>query len=104
MKKERIVSLFLVLVLLFSLTPAAYAKERFEVDAKAALLIDVGTGETLFEQNAHEHNYPASITKVMTALLFAGCGAARPLFIVEKPAEGIRPGNRNGRDSALDCR
>ena len=50
MKKERIVSLFLVLVLLFSLAPAAYAKERFEVDAKAALLIDVGTGETLFDQ------------------------------------------------------
>ncbi len=69
MKKQRIASLFFVLVLLLSLAPGVSAKDRFKADARAALLIDVGTGEILLEQNAHEHNYPASITKVMTALL-----------------------------------
>ena len=69
MKKERIISLFLIFVLCLSLAPCAYAKGGFETDAKAALLVDVGSGEVLYEKNAHERNYPASITKVMTALL-----------------------------------
>ena len=69
MKIQRFFSLFFVLVLLASLTPAAYAAEPFEVDARAALLIDVGSGETLYEKAIHERNYPASLTKIMTALL-----------------------------------
>lgn len=36
---------------------------------KAAVLMDADTGEVLYELDAHEQNYPASITKVMTALL-----------------------------------
>ena len=69
MKKRRVLSLFLILLLFVSLAVPVYAKDNFEADARAALLVDVGTGEILYEKNAHEHNYPASITKVMTALL-----------------------------------
>ena len=39
------------------------------IKAKAALLVDETCGLTLYEQNSHEKMYPASITKVMTALL-----------------------------------
>lgn len=39
------------------------------VEATAAILVDTGTGTILYEQAAHEQRYPASITKVMTALL-----------------------------------
>ena len=71
MKKQRFLSLFLLLSLLASLflTPTACAYEDFDLDAKAGLLIEANTGEVLFEKNAHQENYPASITKVMTALL-----------------------------------
>lgn len=69
MKKERILSLFLILVLLCALTPTVRAANSYEADAKAALLIEAETGELLYEKNIHERNYPASITKVMTALL-----------------------------------
>ena len=71
MKKQRFLSLFLLLSLLVSLflTPAVSAYEDFALDAKAGLLIEANTGEVLFEKNAHQENYPASITKVMTALL-----------------------------------
>ena len=69
MKKARIFSLFLRLVLFLSLVPSVRAVSGFDVDAKAALLVDVGSGETLYEKNSRERNYPASITKVMTALL-----------------------------------
>jgi len=71
MKKRRFLSLFLSLLLLAAsmAAPAAAAGDSFEANARAALLVDVGTGETLYGKNIHERNYPASITKVMTALL-----------------------------------
>ena len=39
------------------------------IEAAAAILVDADTGTVLFDQNAHEQRYPASITKVMTAML-----------------------------------
>ena len=39
------------------------------IEATAAILVDATTGTVLYEQDAHEQRYPASITKVMTTLL-----------------------------------
>ena len=39
------------------------------IDGTAALLMDQATGTVLLDQNGHERRFPASITKVMTALL-----------------------------------
>ncbi len=47
----------------------AYATEPIHIDAKAALLVDLDSGTVLYEQNAHDQLPPASLTKVMTALL-----------------------------------
>ena len=58
-----------VLLLLCTLLPWAAASEAFSVDAKAAVLIDGGSGRVLFAQNADEMLPMASTTKVMTALL-----------------------------------
>ncbi|MEG2000416.1 MAG: D-alanyl-D-alanine carboxypeptidase family protein [Evtepia sp.] len=64
------ISLFLAFLLVFSvLLPHAYAVEPMEVAATAALLVDADHNEVLFEQNAHKKCFPASTTKVMTALL-----------------------------------
>ena len=79
MKKSRLFSLFMALILALSLAaPFASAAEGssgsaildgMTVDAKAAILVDPDTDEILYELNAHEKMYPASITKVMTCLL-----------------------------------
>lgn len=37
--------------------------------ANAAIIMDVGTGKILYEKNAHDKKYPASITKIMTTML-----------------------------------
>ncbi len=39
------------------------------IQAEAAILIDASTGKVLYEKNPDEQLYPASITKMMTALL-----------------------------------
>lgn len=39
------------------------------LSAQAALLMDFDSGEILYEVNAHQRRYPASTTKILTALL-----------------------------------
>ena len=45
------------------------SRASFSVAAKAALLVDLNTGRAVYEQNADERIYPASLTKIMTCLL-----------------------------------
>ena len=73
MKFRRFLALFFSLVLIVTLGASALAADGdtgdWEVAAKAALLADPDTGEILYARNIHERLYPASLTKVMTALL-----------------------------------
>ena len=47
----------------------AYNMEQEELEVKAALLVNVTEDKVLYSQNATEMIYPASITKLMTALV-----------------------------------
>jgi len=69
MKKNRIFSFFLSLFLIGSFLLPTHAMDAPEITAGAALLMDAANDEVLYEKNAHERMYPASLTKVMTALL-----------------------------------
>lgn len=40
-----------------------------QIGAQAAILMDANTGVILYSKNIHEHLYPASTTKIMTAFL-----------------------------------
>lgn len=40
-----------------------------DIQAKAALLVDANTGNIVYAKNEHQELYPASLTKIMTALL-----------------------------------
>ena len=70
MKFRRILSVFLLSALMsILLIPSAAALEPIEVNAKAALLVDVSNDTILYGKNETKKMYPASITKVMTAML-----------------------------------
>ena len=43
--------------------------QTLNINAEACILIDAESGIILYEKNAHEKLYPASITKIMTTLL-----------------------------------
>ena len=70
MKKNPFLSLLLLLPILTSLLvlPVS-ALEDPGLQCGKALLLDANHGEVLYEMNGYEKAYPASITKVMTALL-----------------------------------
>ena len=73
MKFRRFFAVFFSLLLALQLICVSNAAQEdtgeWEVLAKAALLIDPETEEVLYARNIHEKLYPASLTKVMTALL-----------------------------------
>ncbi len=59
-----------LIFLFFSISTASLKANTLEVDiyADAAILINADTGVVLYEKNAHDVLFPASITKVATAL------------------------------------
>ncbi len=63
--KRNLLAMCLLLLLVF--VPAVEAAPS--VSARCAILIDAESGLVLYEKNAHTRMYPASTTKVMTAIL-----------------------------------
>ena len=78
---KRILSIFLCLALILGFVPGetAYAAVEWPSDisisADGGILMDINSGAVLFEKNSHEPYYPASITKILTALIvIENCG------------------------------
>ena len=79
MKTKRFLPVFLLVILVMNLwaMPLAAANgtekpvlpEDPDILAKAALLVDVETDSIAYAKNEHQELYPASLTKIMTALL-----------------------------------
>ncbi len=68
--RRRVAAFFVVLLCLLTVCPgAAQAISTPEIQAAAVYLGDPETGLPLYEKNAEEKRYPASTTKIMTALI-----------------------------------
>ena len=59
--------LFIYILFSFSLTQLSNA--NFDVKARTAILLDYHSGEILFEKDADRKIFPASMTKIMTAII-----------------------------------
>lgn len=46
-----------------------YAASELSIDAKASLIVELNSGKIIHEENAEDKNYPASVTKILTAIL-----------------------------------
>jgi D-alanyl-D-alanine carboxypeptidase (penicillin-binding protein 5/6) len=71
--KSRVLCTVLLLALLSLVFPYQVCADEISVDARGAVLMDAGSGSVLFEQDAHERLYPASVTKIMTVLIAMEC-------------------------------
>lgn len=68
MKKST--SLFIIsLILVLFLNKLTYANNNLEISSYSAILMDMDTKEILYKKNINERLAPASITKIMTALV-----------------------------------
>ena len=71
MKKRiyKILTILVVLTIFLFNVFKVYAAEELSINAKSALLIEKNTGKIIYEKNINEKNYPASTTKILTAIL-----------------------------------
>ncbi len=72
--KLKFLNIFIAVVIFlqFTIPVQVFAdeeKKEIEITAVSAILIDRETGRVLYEKNADQKNYPASMTKVLTSLL-----------------------------------
>lgn len=68
---KKFLSILLIFCVVFASGTAVYAQpdEKPTVVGQGAILIDASTGQILYEKNSHVQHYPASTTKIMTAIL-----------------------------------
>ena len=71
MKKifNNIIGIIMSIIMSFFIVVPAFADESLEVEANSALLIEVSSGNVLYEKNSNKQYAPASVTKIMTMLL-----------------------------------
>lgn len=62
------ITIIVILICIFPNTSADTA-EYFDIKAKAAVLMDMDSGAIMYEKNSQDMMYPASLTKIMTAML-----------------------------------
>lgn len=66
---KRILTMILTLLLCATAWTPTFGLTDPGIDSPAAILIDLESGSTLYEKNASEVLYPASITKILSAIL-----------------------------------
>jgi len=90
-------ALFAAVCILFTVLCPAFAAQREgepPIRSEAALLYEVTSGEIVFEKNARQRMYPASTTKIMTALLaLENCQLDEPVTVTRSALASLTPGS-----------
>nr|WP_317331474.1 D-alanyl-D-alanine carboxypeptidase family protein [uncultured Romboutsia sp.] len=68
-KLASLIMAILIAIMPMNLSFANEGNAPLSVSSKSAILMDLGSGQILYEKNAHDKLPPASVTKVMTMLL-----------------------------------
>lgn len=91
--KAKMSCLLAVIICLISFITPVRAEETWpempKVEAPSICVLEISTGTILYERNMDEQNYPASITKIMTALLaLENCSLDEIVTFSEKAVYG----------------
>ena len=88
----------------------ALAAEKPDIAAEGAVLYNASTGEFLYEKNADQRFYPASITKILTALLvLENCSLDEVVTFTDSATKNLESGavslgvTTGDRISVNDC-
>ncbi len=84
--------IFLIFVCAALVLPICRADGDISIQARSCILVDVNSGEVLYEQDADSKQYPASLTKLMTALLvYENCGLDDIVTVTESAIADLDP-------------
>lgn len=90
-KAKKLIAIFFVLIFLTSFLSIVYADDQIETYSPSCLLMELNTGKILYEKNINEKMYPASTTKLMTAILAVENCKLDDIATVSKNAISIVP-------------
>lgn len=98
MKNRRFPAAVLLLAILcslsFSFRAAAAREGEPKIRSNAAILYEVTSGELVYEKNGKQKAYPASTTKIMTALLaLENCEMDEPVTVTRAALNTVSPGS-----------
>lgn len=114
--KRKIISLILTLTISISISSNVFAAENSaapNISAKAAVAIDASTGEIIYSKNLDDKVYPASTTKLLTALIltklkkpndiltYTPSAKLQPSASLNMDKKPILPGDKITADTAL---
>lgn len=82
-------SVFLCTICMSLTTPVYGAQEIISLSASSAILMDVSTGDVLYEKQAYKRRAPASTTKIMTAILALELGLPDEVVTISPKAAAV---------------
>ncbi|MBO8138285.1 MAG: D-alanyl-D-alanine carboxypeptidase [Desulfotomaculum sp.] len=88
-----LVFIFSIIFMAAALTVNASAEEP-KITADAAVLMDAETGQVMYAKNAEKRRSPASLTKVMTAVIALDLGDLNDVVTVSRRAQNIYIGSQ----------
>ncbi|NLN14462.1 MAG: D-alanyl-D-alanine carboxypeptidase [Tissierellia bacterium] len=88
----------MLLIFLFSTYTFTYASEDLNLSGQAAILIDYESGAILYEKNMDERLYPASTTKILTAILAIEYGKMDEMVTVDPEVISLTKGSHIALD------
>ena len=93
MKIKKVICLILICLLILPVT--IVKATDLEVSAPMAILMDGRTGKVLYEKHAYEKAYPASLTKMLTAIVVVeNCNLTDIVTYSNESQEGLPQGYR----------
>lgn len=91
MMKKHFAVLLILLLLIQTIPVQAETSDELDLSAESAVLIDAVSGQVLYNKDMNKREYPASITKIMTAYLAAKEGQLKDDITVTKSAIEVVP-------------
>lgn len=88
-----ICSFIIIAALFLFIAPAGAYADYPEVTADAAVLMDAATGQVFYAKNSYKQRPPASLTKIMTAVIALENGRPGEVVTVSRKAASISEGS-----------
>ena len=67
-KKNKSIYVICIFLLVLFQTLIVYADD-FDINANAGMIVETNTGKIIYSKDAEEQNFPASVTKILTAIV-----------------------------------
>ncbi len=91
--KLRILAIMLIFLFCLQSLTFAEAANSVSITAESAILVEVSTGRIIYEKNSIKQMYPASTTKIMTAILvIENCDLQEMVTVSETALQNIPSG------------